>query len=293
MIPIMPAIKLMRPTQWIKNGFVLMPLIFSGRLFHWEDATKAAAMLIAFCFASSATYIFNDYMDMEQDRVHPRKRHRPLASGTISPFAALTVMVLLIVALFALAALARVPAMGHGFLGIYLVIHVFYSLKLKDIVIVDVLTISAGFLIRVLGGAVVLSVAVSSWLILCTFSVAIFLALGKRRHEVLILSEDASAHRPVLEDYNVALLDQLVQVATTSTFIFYCLYSVLGTPAHGVEPEKLAWTIPFVTYGLFRYLFLIYHKEDGGSPTELLLTDAPLLCCVIIWLMACAAIIYQ
>jgi hypothetical protein len=155
-----------------------------------------------------------------------------------------------------------------------------------------VLTISAGFLLRVLGGAVVLSVAVSSWLILCTFSVAIFLALGKRRHEVLILADDACCHRPVLQDYNVALLDQLVQVSTTSTFIFYCLYSVLGTPVHGVEPEKLAWTIPFVTYGIFRYLFLIYHKENGGSPTELLLTDAPLLCCVIIWLATCAAIIY-
>ncbi|MBI5248933.1 MAG: decaprenyl-phosphate phosphoribosyltransferase [Desulfomonile tiedjei] len=288
----MPAIKLMRPTQWIKNGFVLMPLIFSGRLFHWEDATKAAAMLVAFCFASSATYIFNDYMDMEQDKVHPRKKHRPLASGKIAPVAALSVMVMLIAALFLVAAIANVPPLGYLFLVIYLVIHVCYSLKLKDLVIVDVLTISAGFLIRVLGGAVVLSVAVSSWLILCTFSVAIFLALGKRRHEVMILSDDASSHRPVLEDYNVALLDQLVQVATTSTFIFYCLYSVRGNPAHGVESEKLAWTIPLVTYGIFRYLFLIYHKEDGGSPTELLLTDAPLLFCVTTWLIACTAIIY-
>lgn len=293
MISVMPAIKLMRPTQWIKNGFVLMPLIFSGRLFHWEDATKAAAMFIAFCFASSATYIFNDYMDMEQDKVHPRKKHRPLAAGTISPVGAMILVVVLIAALLAVAVAAHVPFRGYLFLGIYLVIHVFYSIKLKDVVIVDVLTISIGFLVRVLGGAAVLSVAVSSWLILCTFAVAIFLALGKRRHEVVILSDDATSHRPVLEDYDVALLDQLVQVATTSTFIFYCLYSVLGTPAHGVEPEKLAWTIPLVTYGIFRYLFLIYHKEDGGSPTELLLTDAPLLCCVIIWLIACTAIIYS
>jgi 4-hydroxybenzoate polyprenyltransferase len=292
MMSLIPAIKLMRPTQWIKNGFVLMPLIFSGRLFHWEDATKAAAMFVAFCFASSATYILNDYMDMEQDRVHPQKRHRPLASGKISPAGALVVMLVLILALFVVAIAAQVPLLGYVFLGLYLVIHALYSIKLKDLVIVDVLTISAGFLIRVLGGAVVLSVTVSSWLILCTFSVAIFLALGKRRHEVLILSDDASSHRPVLESYSVGLLDQLVQVATTSTFIFYCLYSVAGNPSHGIESEKLAWTIPLVTYGIFRYLFLIYHKENGGSPTELLLTDAPLLGCVILWLIACSAIIY-
>ena len=170
--------------------------------------------------------------------------------------------------------------------------HFLYSVKLKDIVIVDVLTIAAGFLLRVLAGAVVIDVGVSSWLILCTFSVAIFLALGKRRHEVMILSGDATNHRPVLENYSVAFLDQLLQVATTSTFLFYCLYSVLPHPSTGTESEKMMFTIPFVTYGIFRYLYLIYHKEDGGSPTAMLLTDPPLLLCAILWMIACVAVIY-
>jgi 4-hydroxybenzoate polyprenyltransferase len=290
---ILPALKLMRPTQWIKNGFVLMPLVFSGRLTHWEDVVKVLAMFVAFCFASSATYILNDYLDIEQDRVHPRKKNRPLAAGEISPVAALSFMVVLIAAMLFVAVIARIPLNGFLCLGFYLVIHVFYSVKLKDLVILDVLTISAGFLLRVLGGAVVLSVAVSSWLILCTFSISIFLALGKRRHEVMILSDNATSHRPVLENYNVALLDQLVQVATTSTLIFYCLYSVSDNHVLGIQSEKLAWTIPLVTYGIFRYLFLIYHKEDGGSPTELLLADVPLLCCVTAWLIVCGVIIYR
>jgi 4-hydroxybenzoate polyprenyltransferase len=282
----------MRPTQWIKNGFVLMPLIFSGRLFVVEDVTKAVGMCLAFCLASSATYILNDYMDMEQDRVHPLKKKRPLAAGLISPPTALSVMFLLIVAMFLLALAVKTPLQGFVFLGIYLALHVLYSFKLKNVVLVDVLTISVGFLLRVLGGAVVIGVTVSSWLVLCTFSVAILLALGKRRHEVVILCDDAICHRPVLENYGVTLLDQLLQVVTTSTFIFYCLYSVRGNPADGIRTETMMFTIPLVTYGIFRYMYLIYQKEDGGSPTAMLLTDPPLLLCTIIWMVACIAIIY-
>ena len=136
------------------------------------------------------------------------------------------------------------------------------------------------------------SLYVSSWLILCTFSVAILLALGKRRHEVVVLNSDAAGHRPVLVNYSVSLLDQLLQVVTTSTFIFYCLYSVKGNPETGVHAEWMMFTIPLVTYGIFRYMYLIYHKEEGGSPTALLLTDPPLLICSILWLAACIAIIY-
>jgi len=186
----------------------------------------------------------------------------------------------------------RTPRSGFAVLAGYLLLHLVYSLKLKDVVIVDVLTIAAGFLLRVLAGAVMIGVGVSSWLILCTFSVAIFLALGKRRYEVVMLCEDATNHRPVLENYSVAFLDQLLQVATTSTFLFYCLYSVRSHSSAGIESEKMMFTIPFVTYGIFRYLYLIYHKEDGGSPTALLLTDPPLLLCAIFWMAACIAIIY-
>lgn len=284
-----PYIRVMRPTQWVKNGFVLMPLVFSARLFHFEDLLKVFGMLVAFCFVSSATYIINDYMDMDQDRVHPLKKHRPLASGELSPIAAFALTGLLIVAAVVMSLAIQTPLECYLLLAAYVGLHVIYSIKLKDLVIVDVLTISAGFLLRVVAGAAVISVSVSSWLILCTFSVSIFLALGKRRHEIVVLCEDAICHRPVLENYSVGLLDQLLQVVTTSTFIFYCLYSVRGM---GIQSEKMMFTIPLVTYGIFRYLYLIYHKEDGGSPTALLLTDPPLLTCVIIWLTACIGIIY-
>ncbi|MBI4965282.1 MAG: decaprenyl-phosphate phosphoribosyltransferase [Desulfomonile tiedjei] len=286
------SLKLMRPTQWIKNGFVFMPLIFSSRLFVAEDVVRVIGMAMVFCLVSSGSYILNDYLDMEQDRAHPLKKNRPLARGDISPAAALTVMGILLAVVFALALAIKTPPSGFAILAGYLVMQLFYSLKLKDIVIVDVLTIAAGFLLRVLAGAVVLEVGVSSWLILCTFSVAIFLALGKRRHEVVMLSGNATNHRPVLKNYSVAFLDQLLQVATTSTFLFYCLYSVRSQASAGIESEKMMFTIPFVTYGIFRYLYLIYHKEDGGSPTALLLTDPPLLICAILWMVACVAIIY-
>lgn len=288
------AIKLIRPTQWIKNGFVFMPLIFSSRLFHHEDVVKVSGMFFVFCLASSVTYIINDYLDREQDRVHPLKQNRPLARGDISPSAAFALMGVLLAGLVALAIAVKTPQSGFVILIGYLLLHVIYSFKLKDIVIVDVFCIAGGFILRVLGGAVIISVSVSSWLVLCTLSVALFLALGKRRHEVVILCDDATCHRPVLENYSVAFLDQLLQVTTTSTFLFYCLYSVRGTiPAGtGSEQERMMYTIPFVTYGIFRYLYLIYHKEDGGSPTAMLLTDPPLLVCAILWLVTCVGIIY-
>lgn len=282
----------MRPTQWIKNGFVFTPIIFSARLTNMEDLLAVAAMFVSFCLASSATYILNDYMDLEQDKHHPQKQNRPLASGAVSPRAALTTMALLVCAVFLVAILAGASKVCHVFLLSYLILQVLYCVRLKDVVILDVLALSTGFLLRVLGGAAAINVSVSSWIILCTFALAILLALGKRRHEVVILGPQAALHRPVLANYNVSLLDQLLQVVTTSTFIFYCLYSVRGNPTVGIESEKMMFTIPLVTYGIFRYLYLIYHKEDGGSPTALLLTDPPLLACGILWLAACVAIIY-
>ncbi len=285
-------IKLARPTQWVKNGFVFMPLVFSGRLFVWQDVVPTLWMLLAFCFGSSAVYIINDFMDMDQDRVHPLKKNRPLASGAVKPTHALLIAAGLVVLMFISGVMAHAPFVGMLALGLYVTLHVLYSWRLKDFVIIDVLVISAGFLLRVLAGTSVLMVGMSSWLVLCTFSISIFLALGKRRHEVVILSDDAACHRPVLENYSVALLDQLLQVVTTSTFIFYCLYSVKSHLSGGQQSENMMFTIPFVTYGIFRYMFLIYHKEDGGSPTALLLTDPPLLACVSLWLVSCIGIIY-
>ena len=270
-----------------------MPLVFSGRLSSLEDSFRVFGMVLAFCLASSATYILNDYMDMEQDRVHPRKKSRPLAAGEVSPLIALVMMAAMLVGAFAVGWAITAPASALILLAGYLVVQLAYSLYLKNVLIIDVLTIATGFLIRVMAGAAVIDVTVSSWLVLCTFSVSILLALGKRRHEVLILNHDAANHRPVLENYSVVLLDQLVQVVTTSTFIFYCLYSVRGNPTAGISAERMMFTIPLVAYGVFRYMYLVYHKVDGGSPTALLLTDPPLLICTIVWLTACIAIIYS
>jgi 4-hydroxybenzoate polyprenyltransferase len=269
-----------------------MPLIFSSYLSDTEHLIGVSGMFAAFCLASSATYVFNDYLDMEQDRVHPLKKNRPLASGDMSPRQGLVLMAILVAAVFATTVALNAPLICYIILASYLVLQTVYSLLLKNMVILDVLSISVGFVLRVLVGAAVVNLDVSSWLLLCTFSVAILLALGKRRHEVVILNSNAICHRPVLEHYSVSLLDQLLQVVTTSTFIFYCLYSVRGNPETGVQPEQMMFTIPLVTYGIFRYLYLIYLKEEGGSPTALLLTDPPLLICSILWLAACSAIIY-
>lgn len=292
MIRLKALIKLMRPTQWVKNAFVFMPLIFGARLLHLDELSHVVGMFVAFCLASSATYILNDYVDIEQDRVHPLKKHRPLASGVIKPPTALTLMTVLLAAAFGITAGFHAPASCHLLLGGYLALQVGYSFVIKNIVILDVLSISVGFLLRVLAGTAVVDLSLSSWLVLCTFSVAILLALGKRRHEVVILNHEAVHHRPVLENYSVRLLDQLLQVATTSTFIFYCLYSVRGNPDTGLRAEWMMFTIPLVAYGIFRYLYLIYQREEGGSPTALLLTDPPLLICSILWLTTCVAIIY-
>jgi 4-hydroxybenzoate polyprenyltransferase len=286
------VIKLMRPTQWIKNAFVFMPLIFGARLLHFDELSRVVGMFAAFCLASSATYILNDYADIEQDRVHPLKKDRPLAAGVIGAPIALGLMTVLLAAAFGTTAAFHAPPSCYILLAAYLGLQVGYSFVLKNVVILDVLSISVGFLIRVLTGAAVVNLSLSSWLVLCTFSVAIRLALGKRRHEIVILNLDAVNHRPVLENYSVTLLDQLLQVATTSTFIFYCLYSVRGNPDTGLRAEWMMFTIPLVAYGVFRYLYLIYQRKEGGSPTALLLTDPPLLICSILWLTACVAIIY-
>ncbi len=257
-----------------------------------DAVIKSVGMFLAFCAAASATYIINDYMDMEQDRLHPKKKDRPLASGAVAPGKALALAVVLIGGVLAALLVVKTPWLAISALVAYIMLQLAYSTYLKHIVIIDVFALSTGFLFRVAGGAAVINVSVSSWLLLCTFSLAIFLALGKRRHEVLYLPEDAVNHRPVLESYSMLFLDQLLQVVTTSTLIFYCLYCVRSTPDMGASPEKLMLTIPFVIYGIFRYMYLIYHKEDGGSPTALILTDAPLLACTIFWLMAFIAIIY-
>ncbi len=289
---IISLIKLIRPTQWIKNGFVLMPLVFGGRLFSLCDTFRAFTALVVFCLAASATYIINDYMDMDRDRIHPLKKDRPLASGAITPMIGMALAASLVIVMFLTIILFRLPISTLWILVSYIILNCLYSWKFKNWVIIDVLVVSFGFLLRILAGGLAVNVELSSWLILCTFSVATFLVLGKRRHEVISLHRAASIHRPVLESYSIGFIDQLLQIVTTSTFIFYCLYAVTGASGN-IHSEKMIITIPLVTYGIFRYLYLIYQKGVGGSPTELLLADYPLLICVMIWLACCIVVIYM
>ncbi len=284
-------VRLMRPSQWIKNGFVLMPLIFSGRMFVPQEAFLAAGATIGFCLASSVTYIINDYMDRERDRIHPLKRDRPLASGAISPaiafmFAGMLVLGILIT--------SRCFGLSLSILWIfaaYTLLNLIYSWKLKNLVIIDSLSVAFGFLLRVFAGGVSVDVQLSSWLLLCTFSIATLLVLGKRRHEVISLGDEAFTHRAVLKSYSIGFIDQLLQTVTTSTFIFYCLYAVLGRSGD-MRSDRMMISVPFVAYGIFRYIYLIYHMKMGGAPTDLLLKDYPLMASVTLWLICCISVIY-
>jgi len=280
----------MRPKQWVKNLFVFGPLLFS-RSFTIESADiRALAAFGLFCLTSGVVYLMNDLADLEKDRQHPVKRLRPLPSGLISPKA---------VMLFAAAMLPAVVlgayALSNGFLAVvllYLANNVLYSFWLKEVVILDVMSISLGFILRVVAGAVAISVPISSWLLLCTALLALFLGFGKRRHELVLLEDNAASHRAVLGHYGTYFLDQMIAVVTASTVLSYALYTMSADTVEKFGTGKLIYTTPFVLYGIFRYLYLIHQRDGGGSPTEAILTDGALLVNVILWAMASAAIIY-
>ena len=282
-------IRSLRPEQWLKNGFVLAPVVFSGMLDDtsvWLDSMIAVA---AFCAASSAVYLINDVIDREADRRHPTKRARPIASGEISVATALVTAAFLV-------AVAMTAAWGLGgwfpmVLGGYILLVVLYSAILKRVVFVDVLVLAAGFVLRVVGGAVAIDVPVSRWLLLCAYLLALYLALGKRRTELALLGESAGTHREVLGHYTLGLVDQVISVVLGATVLAYTLYTVADDTVAKVGSEGLMITVPVVLYGLFRYLYLLHRSEMGGSPTRVLVTDRPLLVTVVVWLGVAAVVI--
>ena len=282
-------IRSLRPEQWLKNGFVLAPVVFSGMLGDasvWLDSVIAVA---AFCAASSAVYLVNDVIDREADRKHPSKRERPIASGEISVGTALVAAGILVAA-----AMAAAWTLGGWFpmvLGGYILLVVFYSAILKRVVFIDVLVLAAGFVLRVVGGAVAIDVPVSRWLLLCAYLLALYLALGKRRTELALLGEGAGTHREVLGHYTLDLVDQAISVVLGATVLAYTLYTVADDTVAKVGSEGLMITVPIVLYGLFRYLYLLHRSEMGGSPTRVLVTDRPLLITVVVWLTTAAAVI--
>jgi len=286
---ILALIRSLRPEQWLKNGFVLAPMVFSGLL---DDPTiwgRSLLAVAAFCAASSAVYLVNDVLDREADRRHPSKCNRPIAAGDISVGVALVTAVVL-----AVAGMVVAFALGGWFpavLGSYILLVVAYSVVLKRVVFVDVLVLAAGFVLRVVGGAVAIDVPVSRWLLLCAYLLALYLALGKRRSELALLGDGAGTHREVLGHYTLGLVDQAISVVLGATVLAYALYTVAPETVAKVGSEGLMATVPVVLYGLFRYLYLLHRYELGGSPTRVLVTDRPLLITVIVWFGVAAVVI--
>ena len=290
MSTIVAIFKSLRPGQWVKNILVFAPLVFAQQAFDQHAATRSLAAFALFCLASGAVYLVNDLLDRASDRRHPVKCRRPIASGALSPAAAaVTAAVLATAVLLAAALLDRRVAFV---LGIYLLVNLLYSRVLKNLVILDVMTIATGFVLRVVAGGLAVGVALSSWLLLCTSLLALFLGFGKRRHELELLQADASSHRPILLNYSPYFLDQLIAVVTTSTLVSYSLYTMDPSVHQKLGTPYLPLTIPFVLYGIFRYLYLIHQEKEGGDPSQLILGDRPLLVNVLLWAATAFTILY-
>jgi 4-hydroxybenzoate polyprenyltransferase len=273
-----------RPSHWVKNLIIFAALIFARE---YTDATRIGLSVItfvAFCLGTSAVYLFNDVIDRENDKKHPLKSLRPIASGKVPVSLAIALSAFLMIGGLLFSIIVNLDLLIA--MLCYLVINFAYSAVLKHIVIIDVMTIAAGFVLRAVAGGLAINVPISPWLLVCTTLLALFLGFGKRRQELSILSNDAVGHRRSLEHYSIPFLDQMISVVTASTLVAYAFYTLSPEVVENFGTKWLSLTIPFVLYGIFRYLFLIFKRDEGGNPTKLLLTDPPLLICVLLWLVA-------
>ena len=295
MTGIWALLRTMRPDQWTKNLVLFAGLVFAGGLTDGRLVGLATSGFLVFCALSGATYLFNDLIDAQSDRRHPVKRNRPLASGELSLTAAVTSALVL-----ASGALWLAYRIGPGF-GLvatgYLGLNVLYSVALRRMVILDVMAIAIGFVLRAVASVEVLvgvapGTEISPWLLVCTFFLALFLGLGKRRHEVLVLGESAREHRSTLRFYAPPLIDPLVGVVTASTVVSYAIYSIWPGTVAKVGSANLVYTVPFVVYGVFRYLYLMFAEGEGGQPSRSLVTDVHLAVNIILWVLVVSAIIY-
>jgi len=283
-------LRTMRPKQWAKNVFIFAGVFFDGKLL---DPAKLLASVLAFaifCLVTSAIYLINDLVDIERDRLHPRKRYRPLPSGQLPIRWAVAAAVVMPV--IALAASLLLTWQLTVVLLAYLALHIAYSFFLKNIVLLDVFAIAGGFVLRVVAGIVVIDVThFSPWLYLCAGLLALFLAIGKRRQELILLAEDAESVRATYKDYNMPLLDDMLRMVTTGSVLTYMLYTVEATTIR-VNGYSMMLTIPFVVYGIFRYLYLIHVRGQGSAPDELLFEDIPLLLAVVLWVVTAGVVLY-
>jgi len=281
----------LRPQQWTKNLVVFAALLFGRQLLDGTAVLRALVAFGVFCALSGVVYLVNDVFDREQDRRHPIKRTRPIASGALQPGTAIAIAVVLSAGAL-LVAFGLGPAFGTAS-ATYLALLAAYSVVLKHLVILDVIVIALGFVLRAAGGALAIGVPISHWLLVCTILLALFLALAKRRHELVLLADDATSHRRILREYSPYLLDQMIGVVTASTLMGYALYTVSPETIEKFGSDRLLLTLPFPIYGIFRYLYLVHQKQGGGSPAEMLLEDRPLLLCVALWAAAVVVIVYH
>ncbi|MFQ5973397.1 MAG: decaprenyl-phosphate phosphoribosyltransferase [Alphaproteobacteria bacterium] len=279
-----------RPWEWSKNAFLFAALLFAKRLTDRESVESVALAFGLYCLATTGVYLINDVIDRDEDREHPRKRSRPAASGALPVGTAVAAAALLMLAAVAGAFALRAPF--GVVVSAYVLLMLAYSKWLKHVVIVDVFAIATGFVLRVVGGAVVIDVTMSHWLLICTLLLALFLGFSKRRGELLALAEGASRHRRVLTDYSPPFLDMMIGIVTSATVVAYTLYTVSEETIEKFHTDKLLLTLPFVLYGIFRYLYLVYRHDRGDNPARALFRDAPLLASVVAWGVVSALIVY-
>lgn len=286
--PLPPLVRAMRPLQWTKNGVVAAALLFSGQLFDPGALARTVAAVVVFCAVSSGVYLINDVRDAAGDRLHPCKRHRPIAAGEVPVRVAIRAAAMLLAGGSAAALVIR-PLFGLVILG-YVALMVLYSYGLKRVVIVDVFAIAAGFVLRAAGGAVAIEVPISPWLYVCTMLGALFIGFAKRRNELALLEHLAGRHRANLDEYSLPMLDQIIAIVSSATLMAYSLYTfdAQNVPSN----HSMMLTIPFVLYALFRYLYLVYQRDLGGSPEVILVTDRPLFACIVGWAVTSMAILY-
>jgi 4-hydroxybenzoate polyprenyltransferase len=282
-------VKTARPHHWIKNLIIFAALVFAKKFSDPLAVVPAIKGFLAFCLTASAIYYLNDIADFKKDQLHPLKKLRPIASGQMNLGLAWTLALIILAA-----GLFISLSLGREFLGcfaLYVILNISYNLGLKNVVIIDVMVLAIGFVVRAAAGAAAIAVPISSWLLVCTILLALFLGFAKRRHEIMILGETAISHRQSLAHYSPYFLDQMISVVTASTVIAYTFYTLSPEVQEKFGSGDLVLTVPFVLYGVFRYLYLVHQKDKGGSPTRLLVTDAPLLACVGLWIIAVLIII--
>ena len=280
----------LRPHQWVKNLLVFGGLIFSQSLGQPEAVLRSLGAFVAFCLASSAVYLLNDLCDLQEDRRHPVKKHRPLAAGEIGPRAVVPCMLLLAAA--GIAGGFAIAEPSGVMLTLYVLMNVAYTRRLKHVVILDVMLIGLGFVLRAIAGAAAIGVPASPWLVLCTLTLALLIGFGKRRHELLLLQDEAAGHRACLEHYSPQFLDLMMTISAAAAIVCYALYTMAADTATRIGSHGLVLTTPFVMYGIFRYLFLVHQCQAGGDPARLFLSDAPTVVNAALWVLTACLVVY-